>query len=69
MIFLKIAISEIWLQILKIAQSGQLRPKHASFWTLATRTYPTEQVLSILQPEIFTHFTNFRFECKTLKFE
>ena len=29
----------------------------------------TEQVQSILQPEILTHFAHFRIECKILKFQ
>ena len=39
------------------------------FWTLATRTYPTEQAQSFLQQDISTHFVHFRFECKILKFQ
>ena len=31
--------------------------------------YPTEQVQSILQPEISSHFAHFRFESKILKFQ
>ena len=38
------------------------------FFRLTTRTYPTEQVQSILQPEISTHSARFQFECKILKF-
>ena len=49
-IFLKIAIFENWLQILKIVHKVQLRPRHVSFWMLTTRLYLTEQVQSILQP-------------------
>ena len=40
-----------YLFALKIAQSVKSRPKRASFWTLTTRPYLTEQVLSILQPD------------------
>ena len=36
---------------------------------LATRPYSTEQVQSILQLEISTHFESFRFGCKNLKFQ
>ena len=43
--------------------------RHASFWTLTARQNPTEQVQSVLQPEISTHFAHFRFECKILKFQ
>ena len=53
----------------EIVQSVKLRPKHASFWMLTTRPYPTKQVQSILKPEISTHFAHFRFECKILKFQ
>ena len=61
----KVAISENWLQILKIVQSIKLRPKRSSFWTLTTRPqHPTEQVQTILQPEISIHFAHFRFELK-----
>ena len=66
--FSKIAFFEKWLQILKIVRGVKLRPKHVSFWTWTTRLYPTEQVVqSILQPEISTYFTHFRFECKQIK--
>ena len=46
----------------------QADKKHASFWTLTTRIYPTEQIQSILQPDIATHFKHFWTECKILKF-
>ena len=39
-IFSNIAYYENWLYILKIVKSIKLRPKHGSFWTLATWTYP-----------------------------
>ena len=46
-----------------------LNAKIASFWTLATRPYPTEQVQSIVQPEICIHFADFRFEGKIWIFQ
>ena len=53
----------------KIAERIKLRPNFASFLTLVTRPYPTEQFQSILQPEMSTHFKLFRLECKILKFQ
>ena len=45
-----------------------MRPKHASVWTLISRSYTTEHVQSILQPEISNrHFEHFPYGCKVLK--
>ena len=60
--FSKIAFSENWLQILKIVRGFKLTPEIRLFRTWSTRLYTTEQVRSILQPEISTHFAHFRFE-------
>ena len=46
----------------------QAETRNATFLEWSTRLYLTEQVQSILQPEISTHFEHFRFECKDLKF-
>ena len=45
-------------------QNIKLRRKHASFWTLASRPCPTEQVQSNLQPKVSTYFTHYRLRAK-----
>ena len=44
---------------LKNVPGVKLRPNMRLFWTWTVRLYPTEQVQSILQPEIYTHFACF----------
>ena len=58
--FSKIVFSDKCLQILKIVR-GQTC---VFFWTWTTRLYPTEEVQSIFQPQIFTHFSYFRLNAK-----
>ena len=65
--FLKTAISEKVTTDFENRTKRKAETKHAPFLTCTTKLCPTEQVQSILQPQISTHFAHFRFECKQLK--
>ena len=57
------------LPILKTVRGIKQIPEMRRFWTWSTRLYHMEQVQSILQPDFFTYFANFRIECKSFKLE